>query len=82
MSVGVSIAIAVGIVVIVAPYAIRKGNSRYANVNLGEVEYSVGTGDLFLVQAGSIAATTTSPICEKLSASSTWFGMVRRLCIS
>lgn len=52
----VGVSLAVGIITLIAPFVIRQGNSRYANVNLGEVEYSVGTGDLFLVQAGSIAA--------------------------
>ena len=32
------ITMAAGIVVLVAPYIVREGNTRYANVNLGEVE--------------------------------------------
>jgi hypothetical protein len=53
--VAVGIAVAIGIVRLIAPFVIRHGNERYANLNLGEVEYTIGAGDLFLVQPDSIA---------------------------
>ena len=52
---GVGFGLAVIVILLVAPYLIREGNTRYANVDLGEVEYTVGAGDLFLVQPDSIA---------------------------
>jgi hypothetical protein len=52
---GVGFSLAVMIILLVAPYLIREGNSRYANIDLGEVEYTVGAGDLFIVQPSSIA---------------------------
>lgn len=37
-----------------APYLSRSGNERFANVELGIVEFTVGMGDLWLTQPGSI----------------------------
>lgn len=51
----VGVVVAFAIIRLVAPFVIREGNARYANMNLGEVEYTVGAGDLFLVQPDSIA---------------------------
>jgi hypothetical protein len=52
--IAIGIIVAIGIIRLVAPLVIRQGNARYANVNLGEVEYTVGAGDIFLVQPDTI----------------------------
>jgi hypothetical protein len=48
------VALAAGIIVLAAPVLLPEGNARMANVDMGEVTFTVGMGDLFIAQSGSI----------------------------
>ncbi len=48
------VALAVGFIALVAPLLLPQGNARMANVDMGDVSFTVGMGDLFIVQPDTI----------------------------
>lgn len=42
------------LIIIFAPMIINQGRAKFANIDLGEVDFMIGNGDLFIAQPGSI----------------------------